>query len=123
MAKNENIVGEKSEQFAINIVNVYKELTQTKNEFVLSKQLLRSGTSVGANIAESECASSESDFVNKLYIALKECNESLYWLRLLYKTEYIGKERYNSLYRDCSEIKRILTSSVKTIRERQGNGK
>ena len=123
MAKNENIVGEKSEQFAINIVNVYKELTQTKNEFVLSKQLLRSGTSIGANIAESECASSESDFVNKLYIALKECNESLYWLRLLYKTEYIGKERYNSLYRDCSEIKRILTSSVKTIRERQGNGK
>ncbi len=123
MAKNENIVSEKSEQFAINIVNVYKELTQTKNEFVLSKQLLRSGTSIGANIAESECASSESDFVNKLYIALKECNESLYWLRLLYKTEYIGKERYNSLYRDCSEIKRILTSSVKTIRERQGNGK
>lgn len=123
MAKNENIVGEKSEQFAINIVNVYKELTQTKNEFVLSKQLLRSGTSIGANIAESECASSESDFVNKLYIALKECNESLYWLRLLYKTKYIGKERYNSLYRDCSEIKRILTSSVKTIRERQGNGK
>lgn len=123
MAKNENIVGEKSDQFAINIVNVYKELTQTKNEFVLSKQLLRSGTSIGANIAESECASSESDFVNKLYIALKECNESLYWLRLLYKTEYIGKERYNSLYRDCSEIKRILTSSVKTIRERQGNGK
>lgn len=123
MAKNENIVGEKSDQFSINIVNVYKELTQTKNEFVLSKQLLRSGTSIGANIAESECASSESDFVNKLYIALKECNESLYWLRLLYKTEYIGKERYNSLYRDCSEIKRILTSSVKTIRERQGNGK
>ena len=123
MTKNENIVGEKSEQFAINIVNVYKELTQTKNEFVLSKQLLRSGTSIGANIAESECASSESDFVNKLYIALKECNESLYWLRLLYKTEYIAKERYNSLYRDCSEIKRILTSSVKTIRERQGNGK
>ena len=123
MAKNENIVGEKSEQFAINIVNVYKELTQTKNEFVLSKQLLRSGTSIGANIAESECASSESDFVNKLYIALKECNESLYWLRLLYKTEYIDKEQYNSLYRDCSEIKRILTSSVKTIRERQGNGK
>ena len=123
MTKNENIVGEKSEQFAINIVNVYKELTQTKNEFVLSKQLLRSGTSIGANIAESECASSESDFVNKLYIALKECNESLYWLRLLYKTEHIAKERYNSLYRDCSEIKRILTSSVKTIRERQGNGK
>ena len=122
MAKNENIVGEKSEIFAIAVVNVYKELTQ-KNEFVLSKQLLRSGTSIGANLAESECASSESDFVNKLYIALKECNESLYWLRLLYKTDYIGKERYNTLYRDCSEIKRILTSSVKTIRERQESGK
>lgn len=122
MAKNENIVGEKSEIFAIAVVNVYKELTQ-KNEFVLSKQLLRSGTSIGANLAESECAGSESDFVNKLYIALKECNESLYWLRLLYKTDYIGKERYNTLYRDCSEIKRILTSSVKTIRERQESGK
>ncbi|MBR2589951.1 MAG: four helix bundle protein [Clostridia bacterium] len=123
MGTSDNVVQMKSENFAIAVVNAYKDLTLTKNEFILSKQLLRSGTSIGANIAESECASSENDFVNKLYIALKECNESLYWLRLLYKTDYIGKERFNTLYRDCSEIKRILTSSVKTIRERQESGK
>ena len=123
MEKNNNIVGEKSEVFAISIVNAYKDLTQTKNEFVLSKQLLRSGTSIGANIAESECASSENDFVNKLYIALKECNETLYWLKLLFKTDYIDEESYYSLFYDCSEIKRILTSSIKTIRDRQATKK
>ena len=119
MIKEDNIVKVKSENFAIAIVNAYKALTLEKNEFILSKQLLRSGTSIGANVAESECASSENDFVNKLYIALKECNETLYWLKLLYKTEYIDKETYISLFNDCSELKRILTSSTKTIRERQ----
>jgi len=119
MGTSDNVVQMKSENFAIAVVNAYKDLTLTKNEFILSKQLLRSGTSIGANIAESECASSENDFVNKLYIALKECNESLYWLRLLYKTDYINEERYSLLANDCSEIKRILTSSIKTIRDRQ----
>ncbi|MBR0414992.1 MAG: four helix bundle protein [Clostridia bacterium] len=119
MGTSDNVVQMKSENFAIAVVNAYKDLTLTKNEFILSKQLLRSGTSIGANIAESECASSENDFVNKFYIALKECNESLYWLRLLYKTDYINEERYSLLANDCFEIKRILTSSIKTIRDRQ----
>ena len=82
---------------------------------VLSKQILRSGTSIGANIAESECAISKKDFLSKLYIALKETSETLYWLELLYKTEYLDKQMYKSMYNDCEEIKRILQASTKTI--------
>ena len=85
----ENLVFDKSKDFAIRIVNLYKYLCETKKEYVLSKQVLRSGTSIGANIAESECAISKKDFMSKLYIALKEATETLYWLELLYKTEYI----------------------------------
>jgi len=111
----ENLVFDKSKDFAIRIVNLYKYLCETKKEYVLSKQVLRSGTSIGANIAESECAISKKDFMSKLYIALKEATETLYWLELLYKTEYIDNQMYRSMYNDCEEIKKILQASTKTL--------
>ncbi|MBR4241296.1 MAG: four helix bundle protein [Eubacterium sp.] len=121
MNTKDNIVYKKSKSFAFEIIKLYKYLTDIKNESVLSKQILRSGTSIGANLAESEFASSEKDFLNKLYIALKECNETLYWLDLIYESEYIETETYNSLINQCDEIKRILSSSTKTIKERLKN--
>ncbi len=111
----ENTVKVKSKKFAVRIVNLYKFLCDTKNEYVLSKQILRSGTSIGANIAESECAISKKDFLNKIYIALKECVETLYWLDLLKDTEYISIEKYNSLYSECEELRKMLSSTTKTI--------
>ena len=113
-----NIVGKKSKKFAVRIVNLYKYLCEEKNERIMSKQLLRSGTSIGANIAESECAISESDFLNKLYIAFKETNETLYWLDLLYETNYLTEQEYNSVKVDCEEIKKILSSTTLTIKSR-----
>lgn len=111
----ENTVKYKSKKFAIRIVNLYKYLCNEKNEYVLSKQLLRSGTSIGANIAESECAISKKDFLAKLYIALKECSETLYWLELLYQTEYLTKEQFESIYSDCEEMRKMMSSSTKTL--------
>ena len=84
----------KSKKFAVRIVNLYRYLSAEKKEYVLSKQILRSGTSIGANIAESEYAQSRKDFLSKLYIALKECAETLYWLDLLYETEYLSEKEY-----------------------------
>ena len=112
----DNNIRNKSFKFSIRIVNLCKHLTQTKKEYVISNQLLKAGTSIGANIAESEFAASKKDFLNKLYIALKECNESLYWLELLYKTEYLSDNEYQSIYGDCEELKKILVSSTKTLK-------
>ncbi|MGN1457736.1 MAG: four helix bundle protein [Acutalibacteraceae bacterium] len=114
---NENTAKVKSKKFAIRIVNLYKYLCDEKKEFVLSKQLLRSGTSIGANIAESECAISKKDFLSKIYIALKECTETLYWLDLLYDTQYLNKNEYTSMYGDCEEIKKMLSATTKTIQK------
>ncbi len=118
MNTKENIVYTKSKSYAIEIIKLYQYLLNTEKESVLSKQILRSGTSIGANIAESEYAISEKDFLNKLYVALKECNETLYWLDLLYESGYIDKTSYTTLYKRCSEIKRILSSSTKTIKDK-----
>ena len=118
MIEVKNTAKYKSKKFAIEIIALYKDLTENKKEAVLSKQLLRSGTSIGANLAESECAISEKDFLNKLYIALKECNETMYWLELLVETGYLDKDRFDKLNSHCSEIKRILSASTKTIVER-----
>ena len=114
---NENTSGYKSKKFAIRIVNLYKYLCDVRKEFVLSKQLLRSGTSIGANLAEAECAISKKDFMAKLYIALKECSETKYWLELLYETEYLNKEQFDSIYNNCEEIRKMLSSATKTIKE------
>ena len=117
MVDNKNTIKFKSKQFAVRIVNLYKYLCNDKKEFVLSKQILRSGTSIGANIAESECAISKKDFLSKLYIALKECSETLYWLDLLYDTEYLTEEQYNSMKKDCEEMRKMMSASTKTMAE------
>lgn len=114
---NENTVKYKSKSFAIRIVRLYNHLVDNKKEYVLSKQILRSGTSIGANIAESECAISKKVFLSKLYIALKESAETLYWLEILNETDYLTNEEYTSLYNDCEEIKRMLQASTKTLKQ------
>ena len=114
-----SIVQEKNEDFTLRIINLCQYLvTREQNrEYVLSKQLLRSGTSIGANIAEAEYGISKDDFKAKMYIALKECNESRYWLRLLNKAKYLTNEEFDSIYKDSDEILKILTSITKTIKD------
>ncbi|MBN8656109.1 MAG: four helix bundle protein [Anaerolineae bacterium] len=114
-----NVVKEKSFAFAIRIVNLYKFLTSEKKEFVLSKQLLRSGTAVGALVREAEQAESKADFVHKLAIALKEANETEYWLELLHQTEYLEQKAFESIHNDNVELLKLLTSIIKTSK---GNG-
>ncbi len=111
-----NIIKDKSFNFAIQIVKLYKYLSENKNEFVLSKQILRSGTSIGANINEALQGQSKKDFLMKMNISLKECSETKYWLELLYATEYIDKKMMVSIHNDCIEIEKILTSIVKTTK-------
>lgn len=105
----------KSRKFAVRIVRLYQFLCNDRKEFVLSKQLLRSGTAIGANLAEAECAISKKDFLSKIYIALKECSETLYWLDLLKDTSFLTEEMYASIYRDGEELKRLLTATTKTV--------
>jgi len=113
-----NIVKEKSVLFAIRIINLYKYICKEKKEYVMSKQILKSGTSIGANLAESECAVSRKDFLSKIYISFKECAETKYWLELLFKTKFINLNEYTSLKKDCEEIYRILAAITKTIKEK-----
>ena len=107
----------KSKRFAVRVVRLYRYLCDEKKEYILSKQLLRSGTSIGANIAESECAISKKDFLAKIYIALKECCETRYWLDLLFETDYLSKQEYCSIRDDCEELRKMLSSTTKTIRD------
>ena len=113
---SESITYHKALAFAKRIVNLSKYLHSEYQEYVLSKQVLRSGTSIGANIAEARCGYSRKDFASKVYIALKECAETLYWLELLYITDYLSKEEYTSLNADCEELRRILSATTKSIR-------
>ena len=114
----ENAVFIKSKEFAVRIVNLYRYLREDKKEYVMSKQLLRSGTSIGANIAESECAISDKDFLSKLYIAFKESAETQYWLDILFETSYLSSQEYESISADCTELKKMLSSIKKTIRNK-----
>ncbi len=116
--KEENVVQEKSFNFAVRIVKVSKFLVREKKEFTLSKQLLRSGTSIGANIEESIGAYSTPDFLNKLSIAYKEARETRFWIRLLYATEYLKKEEASSLLKDVIEICRIISKIQLTIKQK-----
>ncbi|MDZ7936463.1 MAG: four helix bundle protein [Emticicia sp.] len=116
--KEDNIVQQKSFAFAIRIVNLYKFLIAEKKEFVLSKQLLRSGTSVGANIEESIGGQSDKDFLSKLSIAYKEARESIYWLKLLKATDYLTEEQADSLLKDAEEICKILGKIQITLKNR-----
>ena len=113
----DNKIRAKSLAFAKRIVGAYQYLCDEKKEYVLSKQLLRCGTSIGANVAEAQYGISRKDFLNKLYIALKECAETLYWLELLRDCGYLDHPQYNSLFQDCDELRRILSSITKTTRE------
>ena len=111
----ENIALDKSKAFAIRIINLYRYLCDTRKEYVLSKQLLRSGTSIGANLSESVCAISRKDFASKVYIALKECSETSYWLELLYETDYLTEEEYTSINSDCRELLKLLMATTKAL--------
>ena len=110
----DNIIETKSFNFAIRIVSLYKYLKNEKQEFVMSKQMLRSGTSIGANIAEAEEAQSKPDFVSKMNIALKETAETKYWLRLLNATDYLTDVEFDSIINDCIEVEKILNAIIKT---------
>ena len=112
---NTATVREKSMCFAVRIVRLYQYLCDEKKEYTLSKQILRSGTSIGANLAEAATAISRKDFLSKLYISLKECSETLYWLELMRKTDYLTEEQFLSLHKDCEELRKMLSSSTKTI--------
>ena len=112
-----NTIENKSFDFAVRIVNLYKYLCNEKKEFVLSKQLLRSGTSIGANVSEGEKAQSKADFYTKMTIALKEANETDYWLRLMYATEYLTEQEFESLSKDNKEIISILVAITKTTKQ------
>ncbi|HEX3069871.1 MAG TPA: four helix bundle protein [Thermoanaerobaculia bacterium] len=112
-----NVVMEKSFAFAVRIVDLCRQLSE-KREWVLSKQLLRSGTAIGALIREAEQAESKSDFIHKLAIALKEANETEYWLLLLRNTDYLDASEFASLHRDNRELLKLLTSIIKSSRQR-----
>ena len=118
MEEKNNIIADKSKKFAIRIINLYKYLLKEKKESVLSKQLVRSGTSIGANVAETICAISKKDFTAKMYIAYKECSESLYWIELLHETEYLDKKEFDSIWNQCKELHKILSSITKSSEER-----
>ena len=112
-----NNVQEKSFAFAIRIVKLCKLLRMQRKEHTLSNQLLRSGTSIGANITEAQNAQSRADFCSKLNIALKEASETKYWLRLLEATDYLTKVEFDSIYPECVELEKILVSSVKAVKQ------
>lgn len=116
--KIENTVLTKSKTFAIRIIRMYQFLQHPDNnqlpEYIMAKQVLRSGTSIGANIREARRAQSTADFIAKLYIALKEADETAYWIELLYSTDYISEQMYNSILEDCEELLKLLTKIIKT---------
>ena len=115
----ENPTYQKAMSFAIRIVNVYKYLVEEKTERVMSKQLLRSGTSIGANFCESLSAESDLDFIHKLAISQKEANETLFWLELLNKTDYLTNKQYESLEEDCIELRKIITSIILITKQKR----
>ena len=119
--KKENIVKDKSLSFAIRIVNLYKYLVAEKRETVMSKQLLRCGTSIGANIREAEQAQSRADFLSKQNIALKEANEKEYWLELLMRTGFITQNEYERINNDCVELNKLLISIIKSTKQPNEN--
>ena len=122
----DNIIATKSEDFAVRIINLSEYMLQnnpSKNIQSLSNQILRSGTSIAANIAESKYAQSKNDLITKLSISLKEASETSMWLRLLNRTKYISDDQYNSLHNNIDELIRMLTASIKTLKTNNSNSK
>lgn len=113
-----DIMGDKCMNFAIRVVNLCRYLNVEKHEYKIADQLFRSGTSIGANMAEAQCAISKNDFISKIYISLKECNESLFWLNLLRRTNILSEQQYSSICSDCEELKRLLMSIIKSSRSK-----
>ena len=118
----ESIMLDKAKDFAVEIINMCKNLKEVKRESILTNQLMRSGTSIGANIHESKYAHGTADFISKMQISLKECYESEYWLELLNRTGYIDDEKYKKILNDCGQIRRMLISSINTVKENSQKG-
>ena len=118
MMNTNNTILVESKRFAVRIIRLYQYLTTEKKELILSKQLLRSGTSIGANVRESINAQSSMDFIHKMNITLKEGNETEYWLELLHETDYLDEIQFASIYSDCSSIVAILTKIITTCKEK-----
>lgn len=112
-----NPLKDKSFQFALKIIQLNKYLTEDKREFIMSKQLLRSGTSIGANIREAQNAQSKADFIHKLSIAQKECDESLYWLELLHQSDFLEEIEFKAIHNDANELLKMLRSSILTTKQ------
>ena len=118
----ESIMLDKAKDFAVEIINMCKNIKEAKRESVLTNQLMRSGTSIGANIHESKYAHGTADFISKMQISLKECYESEYWLEILNRTGYIDDEKYKKILNDCGQIRKILISSINTVKENSQKG-
>ena len=114
MQNDSNIIVEKSFEFAVRIINLRRYLAEEHKEYVLSKQLLKSGTSIGANVSEAQRGQSKADFIAKMSITLKEANETQYWLKLLYRTDYLPKTQFDSMNTDIYELLSLLTAICKT---------
>ena len=117
----ESIMLDKAKDFAVEIINMCKTIKETKRESVLTNQLMRSGTSIGANIHESKYAHGTADFIAKMQIALKECYESEYWLELLNRTGSLSDEQYKIILNECGQIRRMLISSINTVKNKKDN--
>ena len=117
----ESIMLDKAKDFAVDIINTCKTIKETKRESVITNQLMRSGTSIGANIHESKYAHGIADFIAKMQIALKECYESEYWLELLNRTGYLTDEQYRVIINNCGQIRRMLISSINTVKNNRDN--
>ena len=117
----ESIMLDKAKDFAVEIINMCKSIKESKRESVLTNQIMRSGTSIGANIHESKYAHGTADFIAKMQIALKECYESEYWLELLNRTGYLSDEQYKIILNECGQIRRMLISSINTVKNKKDN--
>ena len=114
----QNVIAQKSYQFALRIIKLYTFLCKEKHEYVLSKQLLRSGTAIGALVSESKFAQSRADFINKMYVALKEANETKYWINLLHDSNFISEEAFKSTHPEIEEIISILVAIIKKLKSK-----
>lgn len=119
----DNVTFTKALDFSVRIVNLYKYLRDEKNETVMSKQVLRSGTSIGANISEALAAESKEDFIHKFHISFKEGNETKYWLLLLHRTGYLTDNEFNSLIEDCQELRKLMGAIIRTSKKNQHSHK
>lgn len=117
MSETKTIIKDKSFLFAIRIVKLYQYLTESKKEYILSKQLLRSGTSIGAMVREAQNAESKADFIHKLGVAQKECDESIYWIELLKETNYLTEKEFGSIYSAATELLKMLRSAILTSKK------